>query len=300
MARFRRNHGDGKVGGTSTYVRAAVFGVCIVGLIYLLQGGLGGLGTAKGGGLTEDSGVERLYLPTAADGWAVIHHTEYSLAYVEEHELAAWVAYELTEDKLRVPNVDRTDYFEEDDAVYTRSARHSDYTRSGYSRGHLAPAGDMAHDIVAMEESFYMSNIAPQLRAFNGGVWKELEEQVRDWAYLCDRVLVVTGPVLTDGPYHKIGRNKVSVPKYFYKVILDVDGPERKAIAFVIPNESSDLPLQSYAQSIDVVETLTGIDFFADLLSDEIEDQLESSLDVSLWTFSDKRYQQRINRWNKQ
>jgi endonuclease G len=90
------------------------------------------------------------------------------------------------------------------------------------------------------------------------------------------------------------------VPKYFYKVLLDVDGPEKKGIGFIIPNERSDGPLESYAVSIDAVEERTGIDFFANLLSLELEEEIESKMDIMKWPVSEARYKRRVSDWNNQ
>jgi endonuclease G len=71
-----------------------------------------------------------------------------------------------------------------------------------------------------MKESFYFSNMSPQVPSFNRGVWKKLEEKVRDWAVIYDSILVVTGPILASD-LKKIGPNEVCVPKAYYKVIID-------------------------------------------------------------------------------
>lgn len=249
---------------------------------------------------TDVSVIEDM-LPESNTG-QVVKHKHYTLSYDEDKEQAEWVAYQLTQESLQVPNVPRAKRFNEDPLVDTRSAHHRDYTRSGYSRGHLAPAGDMAFDKEAMQESFYMSNMSPQIRAFNGGVWKELEETVRDWAYHNDEIYVVTGPVLTrDHIIKKIGKSsKVSVSDLFYKVILDYRKPEQKGIGFLIPHELSERPLAYYAVSIDSVESITGIDFFAGAFTPREEQQLEGMVDIKDWKFSEKRYLLRVDKWNNQ
>lgn len=307
MAHFRRNHDSETRGSTSTYVRAAIFGGLLLGLMYMLYQTLGNMNFETGDGSSttysipeEGSSGERLYLPAPNGRGQVIHHSDYSLSYNEEHEQANWVAYELTEEELRMPNVTRHDYFSTDPDVSSRSAKHSDYTRSGYTRGHLAPAGDMAHSKTAMEESFYMSNMSPQLRPFNNGVWKELEEQTRDWAFKYDRLYITTGGVLDGGIIKKIGKNKVSVPSRFYKVLLYANGNKRGGIGYIIPNQRTDKHLNDFAMSIDEVEAETGIDFFADLLAPEQETEVEQSLNLKAWPVSKKRYRQRVDKWNNQ
>jgi endonuclease G len=134
-----------------------------------------------------------------------------------------------------------------------------------------------------MAESFYYSNMSPQTPSFNRGVWKRLEELARTWAIENNSIYIVTGPVLTTG-LNTIGTNKVSVPNYFYKVILDYSEPSIKGIGFIIPNTGSSEPLQKFAVSIDSVEKFTGIDFFP-LLADEQEDLIEKTLCIKCWSW---------------
>lgn len=306
MAKFRTNHRGGKKAKGST-IRFVVFGISLlfaIGLFLLKTTGLldevGNISEVKDYTVPiSQSESDRYYLPTGGQG-EIVHHTHYSLSYREDHEQAEWVAYELTRASLKVKNVPRAKRFNPDYDVKTRSAFHRDYTHSGYTRGHLAPAGDMAFDKKAMQESFYMSNMTPQIRALNNGIWKELEEQTRDWAYSANKVYIVTGPMLNRPYKERIGDNKVSVPSAFYKIILDIEKPEQKAIAFIIPHEKSTRPLQDYAVTIDDIEDELGINFFENLISTELQDKLESNTDLSKWKFSEKRYQLRVNKWNNQ
>jgi len=210
----------------------------------------------------------------------IVRHTGYTLKYDEQFEQADWVIYVLTAGHLK-GNVPRKGNFRPDPAVKTGSANPEDYLGSGYDRGHLAPAGDMKWSPKAMSESFYLSNMSPQKHEFNSGIWENLESQVREWARENGEVYVVTGPVLKVN-LPRIGINRVAVPKYFYKVILDYKMPEYKAIAFVIPNQAVSSPLQTYVVAVDSVEHLTGIDFFPSL-PDSLEDALESSVQPALW-----------------
>jgi len=99
-----------------------------------------------------------------------------------------------------------------------------------------------------------------------------------------DEIYIVTGPVLkNDLP--AIGLNKVAIPGFYYKVILDYKEPELKGIGFILPNQSSKLALQTYAVSIDSVENFTGIDFFP-AIPDSLENRIESSLELDKWTFT--------------
>lgn len=177
----------------------------------------------------------------------------------------------------------RTDDFREDYKVKTGSASQSDYKGSGYDRGHLAPAADFKWSSTAMSESFYMSNMSPQHPSFNRGIWKKLEGSVRNWADDNGEIYVVTGPILS-GSFSTVGSNQVSIPNYYYKVILDYKEPEIKGIGFILPNQKLNSSLQSYAVTIDEVERRTGIDFYHSL-PDEMENQIESTIDVNKWSF---------------
>jgi endonuclease G len=165
--------------------------------------------------------------------------------------------------------------------VYAGSATPDDYSRSGYDRGHLAPSADFRWDEQAQSESFFMSNMSPQTPAFNRGIWKHLEEQVRDWAKELDTVYVITGPVLSSG-LQTIGSSNVAVPEYYYKVILDHKESKTEAIGFILRNEGSKESLADFAVSVDSVEKITGIDFFP-MLPDSIETVGESKVDLAFW-----------------
>jgi endonuclease G len=132
-----------------------------------------------------------------------------------------------------------------------------------------------------MQESFYYSNMSPQLPSFNRGIWNRLEEKVRDWAVEYDSLYIATGGVLK-GNMLTIGVDKVSVPKSFYKVVLKYSKSDVKGIGFIIPNERSQAPLQNYVCTIDSVEAVTGIDFFP-LLPDEQEKVIEGKVCLSCW-----------------
>jgi len=224
-------------------------------------------------------------LPEISINDEVIHHSYYTLSYNEDHEQANWVAYKLTSDMIQNGLYSRTDNFKPDYKVKSQSSQLSDYKGSGYDRGHLCPAGDMKISKIAMSESFYMSNMSPQSPSFNRGIWKSLESIVRTWAIENDEIYIVTGPILADGAYlGSIGSNFVSIPKYYYKVILDYQEPELKGIGFVLENVKGKSSLVSYAISIDNVEELTGIDFFPSL-PDTIENIIEESLSIDKWNW---------------
>lgn len=225
-------------------------------------------------------------LPKLRQGEKLVHHFAYDLVYNEMHEQAQWVAYTLKPESL-VKRCSRTDNFRRDPLVRTGTADVADYRGSGYDRGHLVPAGDMVWSTTAMSESFFFSNICPQNPSFNRGIWKKLEELMRTWAADADSLCIVTGPLLSEG-LPTLGGNKVSIPKDFFKVILRFRQGQMEAIGFVLPNRRSSQSLRSLGLSVDRVESLTGIDFFAGL-PDVTEEQVESSLCSSCWTWTVNR-----------
>ncbi len=228
------------------------------------------------------AGITDLEIPKVALDEQVLRHTAYSFVYNEAHEQANWIAYELTEE--RTNNIyERTDKFLVDPLVTTGSATDKDYEKSGYDRGHLAPAADMGWSEATIAESFYYSNMSPQEPGFNRGIWKKAEELVRNWAIENKDIYIVTGPVLTAG-LKTIGPNEVSVPEYYYKVILDYSQPDVKGIGFIIPNTSSQKELQTFAVSIDSVEAFTGIDFFP-RLPDSEETIIEQTVCINCWSW---------------
>ena len=232
--------------------------------------------------LSSDT-IKNLELPIIDANDQIIKHEAYILKYNETYEQAEWVAYQLTATET-LSLYERSNDFKEDPEVKTGSATNSDYANSGYDRGHLAPAADMGWSEITMQESFYFSNMSPQDPSFNRGIWKKLEELIRDWAVEYDSLYVVTGPVLKTG-LKTIGTNKVAVPGYYYKVIYTYFNGAHNAIGFVLKNEGSKDALNSHAVSIDSVENFTGINFFPNL-PDDVESKIESTTCTSCWNWN--------------
>lgn len=215
---------------------------------------------------------------------SVVKHKYYTLLYNEKHEQAEWVAYQLTKRSI-TGKAERANDFRPDPDVATGSATPDDYRNSGYDRGHLAPAGDFKLSQESMSETFFMSNMSPQLHVFNAGIWEQLESKVREWTKKREKVYVVTGPILQDGLPTIGNKNKVSVPKEYYKVVYD---PEAKQmIGFIIANRQSFKQLPALAVKVDEIEKRTGHDFFP-ALPDDLEDKLESQVVPTDWFFEKK------------
>lgn len=223
-------------------------------------------------------------LPALQPGEQVIVHAGHSLVFSTEHEQPKWTAHIVTHD-IVTGNLARVDTFLPDPQV-PNTDLFSLYWNSGYDRGHQVPSADMRWSQRAMTETYEYSNICPQRPEMNRGAWADLEDWGRRYVhYSGERAFVLTGPVLEKGlPTLPVpgGSHHVSIPRLFWKVIADLDGPDMKAIAFVMPNAGSDMPTVSFAVSVDSVETLTGIDFFT-VLDDATEARIESMSDVKPW-----------------
>jgi len=278
MTKFRQNHNRQGRKGNNFMIRIGMFAILLVGgLLFGFINIQDIIGTSidssshnEHESFTRQSGyiapnLDRSFLPSVTGKNQLVHHKYYSLSYNEKHEIPEWVAYNLTRKSLQAPNVSRAKRFNSDPDVKSKSAKHNDYSHSGYTRGHMAPAGDMAFNKDAMQETFFMSNMAPQIRPFNNGIWKELEEQVRDWAYNKEELIVISGPIM-NGIKEHIGKNKVGVPKSFYKILVDKEGNKDNAIGFIIPHDVSEKRLQEYA----------------------------------VWKFDNKRYRLRVEKWNNE
>jgi endonuclease G len=297
MVQLRRNHSSHNKGLQTTFRLVVFFIFAIIALVagfayykkHLIN-------VPDFASEAQEDYTLRTFLPSSTG--EIVHHKYYSLSYAEQHEQAEWVAYTMDREMLNIPNVDRFGMFNPDEDVKTKSSVHRDYNNSGYTRGHLVPAGDMAFDTLAMRETFLMSNVSPQVKAFNNGIWKELEENTRDWTYTNGKLYIITGPILKNVTQTIGKENKITVPSGFFKVLLDFESAEKKGIAFIIPNELSDKRLEEYMVTIDEVEKLTGLDFFDSMIENTEEEKLESNINKKSWKVSDKRYQLRINRWN--
>lgn len=210
----------------------------------------------------------------------MIRHTGYTISYNKDFKLSNWVSYELTRQETKGTEK-RKNHFIADPLVKGPVATNADYARSGYDKGHMAPAADMKWSNTAMTESFYFSNMCPQHPQLNRRGWKNLEEKIRDWAIADSAIVIICGPIMEKYP-KVIGKNKVTVPKQFFKVVLSPFAKPIRVIGFLFNNEQAIDPLSSYVVSVDSIESLTGMDFFAPL-PNEIENKIEISTNYAQW-----------------
>jgi len=227
----------------------------------------------------------RLELPgkmTGADE-LILRRRGYTVSYNRGLKIPNWVAWELTPEKLIERESRSRDFLPDPDLPTDEAVTTDDYKGAGLDRGHMCPAGDNRWHWRAMQESFYMTNICPQDHNLNRGDWKELEEACRRWAQEEGRIYIVCGPVLYKRKHRTIGkRHRVTVPEAFFKVILCSESNPPKAIGFIYKNTSGNHSLDSYVNTIDQVERITGIDFFPSL-TDEVEKEVEAACDLNLW-----------------
>jgi len=210
----------------------------------------------------------------------IIKKKAYIVSYNKDTRIPNWVAWHLTSDHSD-GSIGRSNAFYEDEEVPVPRATSEDYRGSGWSRGHMCPAGDNKWDVEAMNQSFSLINVCPQDASLNSGLWNSIEIDCRNWAKRFQDIYIICGPVFYKQEHEQIGNNKVYVPEAFFKVVLCLNG-EPKGMGFVVKNNAGTKKRDLYYNSIDQIERITGIDFFP-ILPDDLENEIESKLDMDLW-----------------
>jgi endonuclease G len=187
----------------------------------------------------------------------------YAIHYRYDTKTAEYVLEHITLPTITGP-AKRKDDFRPDPAIPRQhQSQLSDYAGFPFDRGHLSPGADNNHSDQAMSESFFLSNMVPQVPNHNRGIWKQLETAVRNWVKEGKDIYVVSGTIYAPG-YQTIGAGRVGIPTHMWKVV--VDRKNVKAIAFIFPNAPlpvKDLP--KYATTVAEVERVTGINFHPQL-----------------------------------
>ena len=229
--------------------------------------------------VTAPEGME---IPTVTVADNIIEYEGYTVSYNTKTLIPNWVAYELTEEETRGDAGREDKVFSMDMSFKGPQARREDYSHSGWTKGHMAPAKDFAWSDDALTETFYFMNVCPQDETLNAKDWNYLEKQVRRWAREYGKVWVVSGPIIGKNKYGTIGDGKVVVPDAFFKVVMVSQGALYSAIAFVMGNDAERYYLADCSMSVNELEELTGLDFYP-ALPDTIEELVEADFDYSVW-----------------
>jgi endonuclease G len=215
----------------------------------------------------------------------IIHHEGFTVSYNADFRIANWTIYELTADEAKSKNVKRQNRFFPDPEVKGAMATDDDYRRSGYDRGHLVPAGDMKWSEEGMRASFYYSNICPQNKKLNTGLWNSLERQCRTWAVKYGGITIITGPVIED-TMNRLGKNEIGIPDKFFKVVSLTTGDKAECIGFLVENRDyASRLLKETVVTVDSIEKITGIRFFASFPA-ETRQEMTYTIDWDYWKFS--------------
>ncbi len=226
--------------------------------------------------------VIRICMPKSIDGISeqILIRSFYIVSYNLDTKIPNWVAWHLTAEHSDGEYPRDNSYYEDEEVPVPR-ATNEDYRGSGWSRGHMCPAGDNKWDAEAMRESNLLTNICPQHPSLNSGVWNVIERDCRKWAKKYGDIYIVCGPILMNREHETIGDNKIVVPEAFFKVILRLN-PQPAAIGYVVRNNEGNKKRDMFVNTVDDVERITGIDFFPSL-PDEIENMIESETDIFDW-----------------
>jgi endonuclease G len=250
-------------------------------------------------------------LPRVKDSNWYVQHLFYAMEYDTAQRHSVWVAYVLNSALLQSVT-SRSDEWAYDPKIphefqwawpYVPSFGTRFPTIPGYDRGHLIPSADRLHSREANVETFYASNMSPQIGiGFNQGIWATLEGKVRSWAISsdCDTMYIVTGGAINPGvaTLGKVSsRNNITIPKYYYKALVkrkrNSSGDDTfTGIAFWMENKAhssgSVNTLHQYLISIRELEEKTGIDFFHNLKyalpsNPNLENNVEENYDITKW-----------------
>jgi len=248
---------------------------------------------------TEREAAIQTHLPWGAPACpTLLPHQAYIVCYSPEARVALWAAYGLRAEDL--VSAERKDAFRTDPRLSEEeNASCADYAGSGYDRGHIVPRDDMNRTPATQAYTFYLTNMAPQTPSLNRGLWRWLEERVRDYARKYGEIYVMTGSVIED-PGRTLPSGRVRIPSRFYKVLLRTkpDG-SRDALGIVLPNLLRGLPvppgtmgvqgervsakdadafLAGHTVSIREVEQLTGLDLLPKLDAEALKRAVASEL----------------------
>lgn len=234
-------------------------------------------------------------LPEILEDEELICHSAFCLVYDDNHKMAKWTAHIISREIVNGV-VSRTNDFRVDSLIKNGTAEEEDYFLTkkdesgntiydgfGYDRGHLAPSADFRWSEKALSESYYYSNMTPQLPEFNREIWAKIEDFLRQYIYNnpTKDIYIVTAPIIKDDlKKQERSKNKISIPEYHYKIAVDLE--DKKGIAFLVPQKNLGNPIEYYVVTIDSIENITNINFYPKL-SEQDEKLIESESDIGKW-----------------
>lgn len=184
-----------------------------------------------------------------------------------------WIAEQLVKNNL-AGDADREgmDFIADPDIPAGAMPKPADYSKSGYDKGHMAPAADFKQSMTAMNATFQFANAVPQTPESNRHIWKDLEESTRELASRRGELYVVTGPIYSTTPRNQL-KGRVSIPDATYKILID---PKAKSMTgFVVPNTNNPgKDFRAYQVNVREIEKLSGLNFNSQLTQVEA-DRLE-------------------------
>lgn len=227
-------------------------------------------------------------LPKTKERLHLLKNSAFWVGYSESRGNPLWVGYKLTPPKKGVTYYERPDSFKIDKRTQMQ-VKSSDYTRTGYDRGHMAPnyAIMTLYGKKAQTQTFLMSNITPQKPSLNRDIWKELEQlALDDLTKLNREIFVYTGPIFSTRPRHLGGDTTIDIPTAFFKIFAMQKGNKVHMLGLIIPQTvRANEKLSKFVVSIDEIEKRTGLDFFSELNSN-VEQMSERHIDKRVWRFN--------------
>ncbi len=240
--------------------------------------------------------ITRLEFPKVKGGASVVlvHYANvpnssedvnYALEWDGDKKANRWTCYQMYASN-RVSNTDRyesdTNQYPQDPDLPEDYRWETDpYWRSGYDHGHVCPSADRLYSDDANYQTFYLTNMTPQVNGFNAGVWATMEAKLRSWistkSSTSDTLYVCKGGTIDrDDQILKTLDNGLIVPKYFFCALLMKNSGGYKALGLWFEHKvDRSTNLSNYVVNIDRLEELTGLDFFCNL-PDDTENQVES------------------------
>ena len=213
----------------------------------------------------------------------IVDRGEFVFGWSDRLRHPVWCAYHVVKDAKYT--IDKRPGFVKDKSIPAAPSP-SDYTKSGYDRGHLAPNHAIAtrYGETAQRKTFAMSNVAPQTPELNRGVWRDVEHRIADlWTARYGEIWVVVGSISPSANGETIGGTNIDVPESFYQVIVAQEGMDVRALAVVFPQQ---VPWSAWAAryivTIEELEKMTGLDFNPELPG-FIQRPLEADLPTRLW-----------------